>query len=60
MRFDGQVCDMFEEEYFVPVVPAKGEAVDNAAAEPLVYKYFSELSDEEMATYRSGMDASTQ
>ena len=57
VRFDGQVCDMFEEEYFVPLVPKKqpGES-----ANPLVYKYFSELSTEDMAEYEMGMDSSSR
>ena len=61
VRFDCQICDMFEEEYFVPVVPAKqqGEASDASQAScttgnPLVYKYFSEMSDADMALYETG------
>ena len=41
VRFDGVICDQFEEEYFIAVVPAKGDA----ERAPLVHKYFSEISE---------------
>ena len=31
VRFDCQICDMFEEEYFVPIVPKKQSAPDASA-----------------------------
>lgn len=52
VTFDCQICDMFEEEYFVAIVPQK----QDANATPLVYKYFSELSDEQMECYESGTE----
>ena len=40
VRFDCQIVDMYEEEYFVGFIPQK-EGV-------IVYKYFSELSTEQL------------
>ena len=41
---------MFEEEYFFPIVPRSQETGGN----PLVYKYFTEISEEDMAFYQNG------
>lgn len=49
VRFDCQICDMYEEEYFVPVVPTK--ASQESGGKPLVYKYFAELSQEQISDY---------
>ena len=49
VRFDCQIIDMFEEEYYVGVVPAtKNDSSEAAAATapPLVFKYFNVLSSE--------------
>jgi hypothetical protein len=47
VRFDCLIADMYEQEYFVSVLRA---AADKEAA-PLVYKYFSQLSDSQSETY---------
>jgi hypothetical protein len=46
VRFDCQIVDMYDEEYFVGVLPQK-EGI-------LVYKYFSELSPEQLDDQTSG------
>ena len=48
VRFDCSICDMFEEEFYVPLIPKK-ESTGNTDSNdniPLVYKYFTELTDE--------------
>lgn len=45
---------MFEEEYYVGVLSANtsdSTAAAAASTPPLVYKYFTALSQEQMATY---------
>ena len=45
---------MFEEELYIPIVPKKNlndAAASEGTDDPLVYKYFSELSDEQMEHY---------
>ena len=54
VRFDCQIVDMFEEELYIPVVPKKNlsdPATSRESDNPLIYKYFSEMSDEQVATY---------
>ena len=36
---------MYEEEYFAPVVPKREQQAD-AENKPLIYKYFSHMSNE--------------
>lgn len=50
VRFDCQILDMFEEEYFVPIMPDHQPASSDSTSPvlsqtPLVYKYHSELSE---------------
>ena len=51
VRFDCQVVDMFEEEYFAgalnpnPIDLTENQQESAAAAQPLVYKYFTSLSN---------------
>ena len=40
---------MFEEEYYVPIVPKNQQAENGAESAPLVYKYFAELSPEQIS-----------
>ena len=52
VRFDCQIIDMFEEEYYVGVLSANtSDSTAAASTPPLVYKYFTALSQEQMATY---------
>lgn len=44
VRFDCVVTDIYEEEFFVPILPA-------ADGKTLVFKYFSDLSEEQTSKY---------
>ena len=52
VRFDCQICDMYEEEYFAPVVPKREQRAD-AENKPLIYKYFSHMSNNQLGDYDS-------
>lgn len=58
VRFDCSICDMFEEEFYVPLIPKKESADSNTV--PLVYKYFTELTEEQVNEYQTAFDPSKQ
>jgi len=49
VRFDCQIVDMYEEEYFVAVLPMKDSEV-------VVYKYFTELSAEQLEQQQANQE----
>ena len=51
---------MYEEEYFVPIVPKKASQEESGAiTKPLVYKYFAELSPQQMDDYQTDIMPTT-
>ena len=43
MKFECQIVDQYEDEYFISVMDPLKDAPANL--QPMVYKYFSELKD---------------
>ena len=44
VRFECQIADMYDDEFFISVMDPSSKATE-PDTQPLVYKYFSELSD---------------
>ena len=57
VRFECQIVDMYEDEFFVSVMDPANKATE-PDSKPLVYKYFSELSDAQVASYDLEADPS--
>jgi Mini-chromosome maintenance replisome factor len=52
VTFECMIQDMYNEEYFVQVLQPLNQ---DGSVEPLFYKYYSELTEEQMNTYEMDM-----